>query len=72
MCSWSHFGASIVVVACFEAGMAGGTLQEFSELLGSIAQVDDPAAKFFVYAARMFFLRYAEGRDRNSNVSSNT
>ena len=50
--------------------MAGGTLQEFTELLGGIAQADDPADKFFVYTVRMFFLRYAEGRDRQSNVSS--
>ena len=49
--------------------MAGGALQEFSELLGGIAQVDEPADKFFVYAVRMFFLRYAEGRDRLSNAS---
>ena len=39
---WCEYRA---VVAWFEAGMAGGTLQEFSELLGGIAQVDDPAAK---------------------------
>ena len=57
------------VVGRLEAGMAGGTLQEFSELLGGIAQVDEPADKFFVYAVRMFFLRYGEGRDRLSNVS---
>ena len=57
------------VVGRLEAGMAGGTLQEFSELLGGIAQVDEPADKFFVYAVRMFFLRYAEGRDRLSNAS---
>ena len=61
--------ASRFVVGRLEAGMAGGTLQEFSELLGGIAQVDEPADKFFVYAVRMFFLRYAEGRDRLSNVS---
>ena len=48
--------------------MPGGILQEFSELLGGIAQVDEPADKFFVYAVRMFFLRYAEGRDRLSSV----
>ena len=58
------------VVGRLGAGMAGRALQEFSELLGGIAQVDEPADKFFVYAVRMFFLRYAEGRDGNSNVSS--
>ena len=61
--------ASCFVVGRLAAGMAGGTLQEFSELLGAIAQVDEPADKFFVYAVRMFFLRYAEGRDRLSNAS---
>ena len=63
--SGSHMGARRVrPCSVLPSGYDGRESEEFSELLDSIAQTNDPGVMFFAYTTRMFYFGLSVGYAR--------